>query len=85
LIAPYTDKFFDIIRSVFKDHEREYAVAFFGALFPSDPENQHVLDRAKALLHLLHAEEEQILVRNLKEEIDDLERARKALALFKAL
>jgi aminopeptidase N len=83
LVAPFTDKFFDVIRTVFKDHEREYAVAFFGSLFPGDAENQHGLDRAKALLHTLHVEEDQILVRNLKEEIDDLERAQKALALFK--
>lgn len=80
LLEEYTDKFFDIVRSIYKDHPRQYSDSFF-SLFPADPENDHVLARAEALLASLPAEE-QHLTRSLKEEIDDLKRARACRALF---
>jgi len=82
-VAPYIDKFFDVVRQVFKDQEREFARDFFALLFPKEPENDYVLKRSYELLEQL-TDEETILKRTLKEVIDDLERFRKALALFKA-
>jgi aminopeptidase N len=82
LLSEFTDKFFDIVRSIYKDHPRQYAESFF-SLFPGDPENDHVLERTERLLSELPSDE-QILTKTLKEEIDDLKRARTCRALFKA-
>lgn len=74
LLGEFTDKFFDTVRSIFKDHPRQYSESFF-ALFPADPEDVHVLKRSQDLLASLPSDE-QALIKSLKQEIDDLKRAR---------
>jgi hypothetical protein len=81
LIAEYRDKFFDVIRTVSKTQAKEYTQSFFGSLFPSDPEDATVLEKARGLLGQL-TEQDQVLIRSVKEEIDDLERSGRCMALF---
>jgi len=73
LLGPFTDKFFQVVASVFKTREKEFSNSFFFSLFPSDPENPKILQSAKDLLATLTPDDKH-LSRVLKEEIDDLER-----------
>jgi aminopeptidase N len=73
LLAPFTDKFFQEVTTIFKKREKEFASTFFLSLFPSDPENPKILQLAKDLLSKLTPDDKH-LSRVLKEEIDDLER-----------
>lgn len=78
LLAPYTDKFFEVITDVFETSENEPAAQFFGRLFPTrvDPA---ILERSQALLAEL-GDRLPMLQRKLRETNDDLERALKCRA-----
>lgn len=80
LTEEYKAKFFEVVRDVFQNREKEFAGSFAGNLFPYDPEDETVLQRSKDLLAQL-GPEEQHLRHVLKELIDDLERARKCRAV----
>jgi aminopeptidase N len=75
ILTPYVDKFFAVVRSVFKEREKEFASAFFAQLFPFLPEDPTVLARTENLINELQPDE-QVLLRFLKETLDDLKRAR---------
>jgi aminopeptidase N len=81
LLRQYTDKFFEVVRNVFKNREKEFADAFFGSFFPFYPEDAALIERVKQLLSELDADKEKVLQSRLKEELDDLIRARDCRAL----
>jgi len=76
LLKPFDDKFFEEVRSIFKDQNKEYSGAFFAIMFPFYPENEELIKRTSALLESL-TPEEKVLKRKLREELDDLARCRK--------
>jgi aminopeptidase N len=79
LLAPYADRFFDEVRAVFAEKEREYAKGFCDLLYPRNPEDDHVLARTQQLIAQCSAAD-QILKRSLEEALDDAQRARKCRA-----
>jgi aminopeptidase N len=78
LLAPYTERFFEVIPGVFERSENEFASQFFARLFPSRVETA-VLERSQALLAEL-GDTLPLLQRKLRETNDDLERALKCRA-----
>jgi len=80
LLAPFTEKFFSSLRSVFKSRDKEFCNSFFYALFPADPENHEISKHVKEILSQLEPDEKH-LSKTLKEEIDDLERDLKCRTL----
>jgi aminopeptidase N len=80
ILQPYTDKYFAVLRQLFKEESKEIATAFCNALYPYDPEDKSVLTKTEELLASL-GPDEKVLVRYLKEHIDDLQRARNCRSL----
>eukprot|EP01127_Copromyxa_protea_P000511 TRINITY_DN1042_c0_g2_i1.p1 TRINITY_DN1042_c0_g2~~TRINITY_DN1042_c0_g2_i1.p1 ORF type:complete len:861 (-),score=208.81 TRINITY_DN1042_c0_g2_i1:58-2640(-) len=80
ILEEYKSKFFEVVRDIFQNREKEFAGAFAGNLFPYEPEDDIVLERTKELLASL-TPEEQHLRHVLKGTIDDLERARRCRAV----
>lgn len=76
LLEPYTDKFFEQVRSIYKERSKEYATSFGYYLFPFNPDDDKITNRTKQLLASLDENEEKVLVRFLKEELDDIARCR---------
>ena len=74
LLAPYVDRYFEQLPTVFEQRDNEFAQRFFGNLFPGYLVQQSTLDRAQALLDA-HGERIPTLRRQLMEAIDDLQRA----------
>ena len=74
LLAPYVDAFFEQVRGVFEERDREFATVFYSGLFPGYRVEQDTLDRARALLDET-PDEQAVLRRMLRESIDDLGRA----------
>jgi len=72
-LVPFTEKFFQVVISIFRTKEKEFAQSFFGLLFPYDPENPKILQLSKELLSSVSKDDKQ-LIRLLKENIDDQER-----------
>jgi aminopeptidase N len=74
LLAPYVARFFDRVVDIFETRPREFAQAYFTQLFPQYRVEQDVLDRARRLLDEV-GDRLPTLTRNLREGIDDLQRA----------
>lgn len=79
LLAPYTERFFEVITDVFERFENEPASQFFGRLFPTRVD-ESILERSQALLATLEGDRLPLLQRKLRETNDDLERALKCRA-----
>ncbi len=76
LLAPYVNRFFDEIQTVFNRKDKEYASRFFGALYPGQMEpSDQIIERSQALLDELDAEQT-VLARQLREAVDEATRAR---------
>jgi aminopeptidase N len=73
LLAPYVDRFFERVRGVFKERDKEFATGYFAALYPGYRVERETLGRSEALLK--EVGDDVLLTRTLKEAIDELERA----------
>jgi aminopeptidase N len=67
--------FFENVLSVFQTRNNEFSQAFYRALFPHKENINHYLDRVKTILD--QAQGKDLLVKSLKDSLDDLERKRK--------
>ena len=75
LLAPYVGRFFDEVRDVFNERDKEYATRWFGVLYPGHIPSGEVAERSAALLAELGGAD-LLLRRNLREALDELRRAR---------
>lgn len=75
LLKEYADKFFAEIRGIYKERTKEYSNSFFSLMFPWAPEDESLHNRVEELLRSL-TPDEKALTRHLKEELDDLKRAK---------
>ena len=76
LLEGYSDRFFDEIRTVFEERDKEYASRFFSALYPAQMwPSDDVIDRSEALLAEV-GDELVILSRPLREALDEARRAK---------
>ena len=75
LLAPYVGRFFDEVRGVFAERDKEYATRWFGALYPGHLPSEEVVERSDALLSELGSDD-QVLARSLRESLDEVRRAR---------
>lgn len=73
MLVPYVEKFFDVVPRVFAERDKEFATEFFRNLAPSYRVEPAVVERAKSLL--AGSDGAVLLVRTLREFIDDMERA----------
>lgn len=73
MLAPYVDKFFDVVPRVFAERDKEFATEFFRNLAPSYRVEPAVIERAKKVL--AGSDGAVLLTRTLREFIDDMERA----------
>jgi len=76
LVEPYIQPYFDGIREIYKTRQREFAQSYLFNLFPDFPEDPRILEHSESLLKKL-GEDETILRRGIKEQIDDLKRSLK--------
>jgi len=81
MLEKYKQLFFDNIKDVYKDRTKEFSRSFFYNLFPHCPEDPEVFEKTEALLASLD-EKDAILRRIVKEQLDDLNRAKKCRALI---
>jgi len=81
LIAPYVDKFFASIHEVFKTREFLFAENFYNILFPHYRVDDEVKGKCEKLLASLDPVKDTMLVRCLKESIDDIKRSQACHAL----
>ena len=75
LLQPYVGRFFEEVRGVFTERDKEYATRWFGALYPGHVAIDEVVDRSASLLEQL-GDGDLLLARNLREALDELRRAR---------
>jgi len=76
LLAEFTEKFFQVVPTIFKTREKEYANSFFENLFPWEMENPKVLELSNQLLDSLSPDDKH-LIKVLKEATNDISRALK--------
>ena len=81
ILKPYTDRYFESIKDVFANLEKELAQSFAFHLFPDFPEDETILQRTEALLQSLDPKKDKLLMRFVKESIDDLKRSKKCIDL----
>jgi len=81
ILEEFFEKFFQIISTIFKTREKEFANSFFVHLIPSNPEHPKILHCAEQLLASLSPEEKH-LRKALQEAIDDLHRSIKCRILI---
>ena len=74
LLEPYVDRYFKQLPTIFDTRDNEFAQRYFSNLFPGYRVEQSTLDQAQAVLDA-HGERIPTLRRQLREAIDDLERA----------
>jgi aminopeptidase N len=79
LLRPYREQFFEQVRGVFRTQDHPFARAYLSNLFPGTWAEPEVLDAATNLIAEL-APGETTLDRQLREAVDDLERAIRARA-----
>jgi hypothetical protein len=77
LLREYDQKYFQNVRNVFKERNKEFSSTFTSTLYPHFPEEDAILVQTEDLLKTLDPKEEIIIIRSLKESIDDMKRARK--------
>ncbi|CAN5547801.1 hypothetical protein BH23CHL7_BH23CHL7_24670 [soil metagenome] len=72
LLAPYSGRFFDEVRSVFETRDHPFARSYMLTMYPAYRSEQHVLDRSNAVLGSLNGLP--TLSRQLAEMADELAR-----------
>jgi len=80
ILKPFEDKYFAEVREIYKTKIRDFATSFGESLFPHDPEDDSIRQRAETLLASLNVDDEKPLVRMLKEQLDDIQRSKKVMA-----
>ena len=76
LLEAYTDRFFNEIRAVFDERDKEYASRYFSALYPAQMSpSDEVINRSETLLAEV-GDDLVILTRPLREALDEARRAR---------
>jgi len=70
MLEEFTEKFFQVLPTIFKTREKEFSSHFFFHLYPSDPENPKIVELSNQLLATLSPDDKH-LQRALKEAIDD--------------
>jgi len=83
LHGEYIEKYFDVVHTVFKTRTKQVAMSFGGNLFPWNPRDVTIVDRAEKLISTLTSDDA-ILIRSLREKVDDLKRAARCYALYEA-
>lgn len=81
LLREYDDKYFSNLRSVCKERNREFGKSFTTTLYPFWPEEPEIMTKTEQLIQVLDSNEEQILIRDLKELLDEMKRAAKCRQL----
>jgi len=84
LLLPYTDLYFDHLPLFYKERTKEIAGAYGHNLFPFEPENEKIFQKTEELLKKTNPEEDKVMIRLLKEYLDDLTRAKKCRNLILA-
>jgi aminopeptidase N len=74
LLAPYVDRFFEVLPAVAAERDHPFVRAFVTALFPHDRPDAALVERARALADA-EATRSPSLRRLLREAADDMERA----------
>ena len=74
LLTPYVDRFFEVIPTVFREKDKEFAGDFFRSLFPSYRVETEIVDRGERLLTEVGGELP-TLARMIREANDELGRA----------
>ena len=80
-LKKYVDLFFDEIINVFENHDKRYSNGFFGNLFPMLYPDNETLEKAKKTLERI-PKSEKLLIKDMKEGIDDLERVIRVLEKY---
>ena len=75
LLAPYVGDFFGSIEDLFATRDKEFATRYFGTLYPSHLPTEEVIGRSRELIGAL-GEDDKVLARNLREALDELQRAK---------
>jgi len=83
LLRGYDTKYFANVRRVFKERNKEISSSFASNLYPYFPEEDSIVKQTEDLLATLDPKEEQIIIRSLKESMDDMKRAKKCRLLEK--
>lgn len=76
LLEPYAVKYFEQLHNIYKERSKEFAGSFGWHLFPFYPDNDEITQKTRNLLASLNENEDKILVRFLKEQLDDIVRCR---------
>jgi len=80
LLKPFEEKFFQDVRSVFKNESKEYSYAFGQQLFPFVPNNQLIHQKTAEIVNSLTSDEKPC-AHCLKDKLDDLRRAKACIEL----
>ena len=70
----YVTRFFSEIRAIFEGRDKDFAVNYFRQLYPSHIPTEDTISRTRAVLEALNPDEV-LLRRNLREALDEAERA----------
>jgi aminopeptidase N len=73
LLEPYIGRYFEQVRSIFQDRDKDFALAYFHALYPFHWPTEEVVVRNQALIDVLDPDEV-FLRRNLREAQNELQR-----------
>lgn len=74
LLAPYVERFFEAVPTIFRERDKEFASDYFGALFPAYRVERETLDSSARLL-AEYGGGLPVLARMLREANDELDRA----------
>jgi len=75
IVREFEDKYFQEVREVFKTTGKEYSFAFGRDLFPFFPDDETILKKTEELFASVASDEIRI-IHFLKEQLDDLRRAK---------
>ena len=70
----YVTRFFAEIRAIFEGRDKDFATTYFHQLYPSHIPTEDTISRTRAVLDSLN-EDEVLLRRNLREALDEAQRA----------
>ena len=70
----YVTRFFSEIRAIFEGRDKDFATNYFRQLYPSHIPTEDTISRTRAVLEALN-EDEVLLRRNLREALDEAQRA----------
>lgn len=82
LVEPFVAPFFAEIKQLYQERSKGFHEAFFDLLFPFQPESSAIQALASELLVSLDAQQDAMLMRALKDQIDAMQRAQQCRALI---